>query len=624
MKIATTFAVIFVALTIVTAKATEIDSGFVSGHWYSSGNPYNINGEITVPIDSTLNIHEGVEVVFQAHYKLIVNGYLEAMGTAGDSILFTAADTSVGWHGIRFINAPDSSHLSYCIIQYGRATGVGPEDPDAWGGGIHCETSNPVITHCSIRLNRAQVFNGGISLYSDANPTITYCDIIQNSANAEAGVGCKNYCDPVLDHCTIAYNISNEHTGGMIMDTYCSPIITNCVFADNSANGSSDNGGGMIIYFYSDPVITNCDFIDNSTVQHGGGIRIAGYSNPVITGCQFNGNTAGSSGGGISCYNADPTITGCQFSGNTSGLSGGGISCDNANPVFENCMIYDNHAGTYGGGFHSINNAQPELRHCVIYDNTANLESGGLEINSGSSAIIINCTITANEAISQAGGAMTVYSASPEFSNTIVSGNFGNGGVNFISAPNASFRYCDFYDNEGGDFVGDIPADLGVIDTINTNGDSCDIFMNIFLDPLFEDPSAANYQITWANYPTPDSTRSPCIDAGDPDSPLDPDSTLADIGAYYFLQAGYCEYVIGDVNGSSSYNGLDITYGVAYLKGGSPPLYECNCPPHGVWFVSGDVNASCSYNGLDITYGVSYLKGIQTELFPCPDCPPVR
>ncbi|UCC79311.1 MAG: right-handed parallel beta-helix repeat-containing protein [Candidatus Zixiibacteriota bacterium] len=597
MKVATTYALFFVTIAVVTAKATEIDSGSVSGHWYAAGNPYNINGEITVPLDSTLNIHEGVEVIFQGHYKLIVNGYLEAMGAEGDSILFTASDTSVGWHGIRFINAPDSSHLSYCIIQYGRATGVGPEDPDTWGGGIHCETSNPVITRCSIRLNRAQVFNGGISLYSDANPTITYCDIIHNSANAEAGVGCKNYCDPVLDHCTIAYNISNEHTGGMIMDTYCSPIITNCVFANNSANGSSDNGGGMIIYFYSDPVITNCDFINNSTIQHGGGIRIAGYSNPVINDCLFSGNTAG--------------------------LSGGGISCTSSNPVFENCTISDNHAGTYGGGFHSINNAQPVLRNCVINDNTALLESGGLEINSGSSAIIINCTVTANEAISQAGGAMTVYSASPEFLNTIVSGNFGNGGVNFISAPNASFRYCDFYNNEGGDFVGAVPSGLGVIDTTNANGDSCDVFMNIFLDPLFEDPSAGNYQITWVNYPAPDSTRSPCIDAGDPDSPLDPDSTTADIGAYYFHQAGYCEYVIGDVNGSDNYNGLDITYGVAYLKGGSPPLYECNCPPYGVWFVSGDVNGSCSLNGLDITYGVAYFKG-GPDPIPCPDCPPVR
>ena len=84
-----------------------------------------------------------------------------------------------------------------------------------------------------------------------------------------------------------------------------------------------------------------------------------------------------------------------------------------------------------------------------------------------------------------------------------------------------------------------------------------------------------------------------------------------------------CDYVVGDANNSGDYNGLDITYGVAYLKGGSPPPYECNCPPHGTWYVAGDVNGSCSYNGLDITYGVAYFKG-GSDPIPCPDCPPVE
>jgi hypothetical protein len=81
--------------------------------------------------------------------------------------------------------------------------------------------------------------------------------------------------------------------------------------------------------------------------------------------------------------------------------------------------------------------------------------------------------------------------------------------------------------------------------------------------------------------------------------------------------------VIGDVNGSGNYNGLDITYGVAFFKGAAAPAFECECPPHGVWYVSGDVNGSCNYNGLDITYGVAYFKGGPAPI-PCPDCPPVE
>ncbi len=84
-----------------------------------------------------------------------------------------------------------------------------------------------------------------------------------------------------------------------------------------------------------------------------------------------------------------------------------------------------------------------------------------------------------------------------------------------------------------------------------------------------------------------------------------------------------CDYIVGDVNNNGSFNGLDVTYGVAYFKGGPPPLYECECTPGNTWYVAGDVNASCSYNGLDITYAVSYFKGGPPP-HPCPDCPPAR
>lgn len=82
-----------------------------------------------------------------------------------------------------------------------------------------------------------------------------------------------------------------------------------------------------------------------------------------------------------------------------------------------------------------------------------------------------------------------------------------------------------------------------------------------------------------------------------------------------------CDYVVGDVNNSGGYNGLDITYGVSFFKGGPLPPYTCECTPGNSWYVAGDVNASCSYNGLDITYGVSYFKG-GAGPNPCADCPP--
>ena len=313
----------------------EVISGPVFGIWISDSSPYNIIGEVWIPEDSTLIIEPGVEVIFQGHYKFYVYGYLEAVGSESDSILFTATNPDPGWHGIRFINAPDSSHLSYCIIEYGRAIGTGP---DYRGGGIYCDSSsNPVISHCTIRNN----------------------------------------------------------------------------------------------------------------------------------------STVGGTGGGIACYNeSNPTISHCVITGNSSGW-GGGLHCATASPLIEHCTISGNAADTLGGG---------------------------IRLN-GSSATIVN---------------------------TIIEGNTGYGGIYFTSSSTTSVTYGDFWDNQNGNFLGAVPSGLGVIDTINANGDPCDAFFNILLDPVFYTTTGDS-----AFYLTEDS---PCIDAGDPSYPRDPDNTIADIGAFYFHQ----------------------------------------------------------------------------------------
>jgi hypothetical protein len=99
---------------------------------------------------------------------------------------------------------------------------------------------------------------------------------------------------------------------------------------------------------------------------------------------------------------------------------------------------------------------------------------------------------------------------------------------------------------------------------------------------------------------------------------------IVESGFWVGAGAAGCEYVVGDVNGSGSYNGLDITFGVNYFKGGLDPLCplgSCPVPPCNGFFYCGDVNGSCSYNGLDITYGVNYFKGGSGPI-PCPDCEP--
>jgi hypothetical protein len=85
-----------------------------------------------------------------------------------------------------------------------------------------------------------------------------------------------------------------------------------------------------------------------------------------------------------------------------------------------------------------------------------------------------------------------------------------------------------------------------------------------------------------------------------------------------------CVYIPGDINGNGFSNGIDVTYGVAFFKGGNPPPDTCfDCPAAGQnLLATGDVNGNCAFNGIDITFYVAYLKGIQPTLRWCETCPP--
>ncbi|UCE66733.1 MAG: carboxypeptidase regulatory-like domain-containing protein, partial [Candidatus Zixiibacteriota bacterium] len=119
------------------------------------------------------------------------------------------------------------------------------------------------------------------------------------------------------------------------------------------------------------------------------------------------------------------------------------------------------------------------------------------------------------------------------------------------------------------------------------------------------------YELRFSREGFSDTALTATVTAGD----------TTDIVVYMRVGSG-CDYIVGDVNGSESYDGLDITYGVNFFKGGSEPICDsCDCPPHPFFWVCGDVNGSCTYNGLDITYGVAYFKGGPAPN-PCADCPP--
>ncbi len=88
------------------------------------------------------------------------------------------------------------------------------------------------------------------------------------------------------------------------------------------------------------------------------------------------------------------------------------------------------------------------------------------------------------------------------------------------------------------------------------------------------------------------------------------------------LEGPPCNITPGDANGSRQYNGVDIVFGVNYLKGiGEIPPDSCDCGTRGWVRAAADANGDCVFNGLDITYGVIFFKGFGSPPQVCPDCP---
>lgn len=179
----------------------------------------------------------------------------------------------------------------------------------------------------------------------------------------------------------------------------------------------------------------------------------------------------------------------------------------------ENCMFENNLICNNNGTFHVQGGGQTVI-HNTIIGNTGT----GLAIWGGSNQLIRQNTVVGN-----AGIGMDVYD-SPTIHDNLVA---FNGGTELRNNTSNNSLYNNlFYDTSGtlSENGGGLPFLLDLQAT-NANGTPCDSYYNISTDPLFFDFANDNFNLL----PT-----SPCINAGDPSSTLDPDGTIADLGAYYY------------------------------------------------------------------------------------------
>ena len=439
------------------------------------------------------------------------------------------------------------------------------------GGGMHnWENSNPALTNCTFFGNQA-MSGGAIENNFRSSPTLTNCSFTNNSAETGGGMYNANSSNPKLIDCTFSRNWA-EIGGGMRNSWFSSPILTNCTFNDNSTYYW---GGGMMNWDCTAPILTDCTFSRNS------GIGLYNKnSSPVLKNCIFSENSCG-------MYNEDSnlTLTNCAFSGNSSG----GMSNLDSSLTLNNCTFTANSAGN-GGGISSASEGYGEtkltLTNCTFTSNLAVGKigrGGGMYCSTWSRGkaelTMTNCMFTGNRALGEHGRGGGIYSSieNPILTNCIFSGNLSSYGGAIYNEYDSSANLinCILWGN-----IADYGSQVCLYGTTSSLAvEYSDLqggrtaITNLFADdeitwgPGNIDVDPDFLQAGYWTQPTPrqpgepvwidgdyhlksqagrwdpnsqgwvqDDVTSPCIDAGDPNSPVGfeplPNGDIINMGAY--------------------------------------------------------------------------------------------
>jgi len=381
----------------------------------------------------------------------------------------------------------------------------------------------------------------------------------------------------------------------------------------NGRNGAPANATGSVVRFI------NAETADAKLI----GFTLTGGKGVLMQGVDTD-----TSGGGIAIYLASPTIESCRITGNTATF-GAGVwiksTAANANairPTFKNCHIFTNSALKSGGGvWISQNLASPTFDHCIIANNTAG--AGGTVSGAGGIGAYQNCTVTidfctfAGNAASAARGSAIEnrLGCSMTIRNSIIWTK--NGNEKLIQGNSETTLNVDYCCVQTGDSAAS--GNQLVWGQNNVKG-----------DPMFKDVINYDYNITWANYPLNDASKSGAIDAGNPQAANDKDGTRADLGALPFYQGVAVIYgqvtnakdnePLPDVKITTSWEDTTVTDGVGYYRiVTAPGVFEIKAHLNG--YLDSLVAERVELNdSIEINFGLLYpdftlsIEQIVTEL----------
>jgi len=307
-----------------------------------------------------------------------------------------------------------------------------------------------------------------------------YCVV---TGSQQTGVIVENYGALKIKHSRISNNLNVETgIGGMYFNSPLHDTLSYMTFSDNIGTGFKYFRGGIDLY--------NSGFYNNT-------------------------------GTGLEIQSADPFVDSCVFEGN----QGGGVRSAGSHTELRHCVFINNYAERGGainaGAFYTV-----FVTRSLFIGNQAQDEGGAVYAAPlhGTSVVMSHDYFAEN--VATEGSAISANY--PAIMNSIVVNHPTGAAAIHGRDSDATCIYNLFYNNGGGDITiqpGNFQDQFGVLSTVNLNGDSCDTFSNLFQDPQLIIDDIAAYSLL---------STSPCINAAHPDSTYDPDSTIADIGVFYY------------------------------------------------------------------------------------------
>ena len=383
-----------------------------------------------------------------------------------------------------------------------------------------------------------------------------------------AGVSAIDSNDVLLNDCDFIDNFAMSDGGGCIVLSGNNITISNCMFTSNSSGS-----GGALSLGGSGIVLANCKITNNHARSSGGGLAAGGEI--TIIDSILSENVAVSGGGGAArFFEGTVHLMGCTVSTNSASW-GGGLAITSSKDIytFHSCLLSNNQAMTDGGALLVSTEGGVSLANCIVEGNSA---KRGVGIYGGrfQELKIVNCTIHANKTehgavadfesehlknsshVDISNSIITEGKNAISTSDTIVSIDFSllPGGHDCINDPNNNVMW-----REGNIGIDPVFVDPGYWGDNGTPEDPNDDF---YVVGDYHLKSQAGRWDPISEAWTKNDVTSPCIDSGDPNSPIMhepfPNGGVINMGAYggtveasksYFREP-VCETVVaGDLNG---------------------------------------------------------------------------